>query len=478
MRKLSSNKYYAIGLTAFFVIAACILFYSLISHLSAIGGVVKVIYKILSPFIWGLFIAYLVYPIMWLSSRYIFTPLSKKLFKKAKSPEKTRATFAKALSLILAMVLFLFIVTAIIWMIVPQVVESADKLVKNSEYYYGKVSDWLGKILADYPGIEETAEALFGSVSETLTNWIKGLVPRMANLVTSLTSGVFSVVKELFNVIIGIIVSVYVLANLSALSAGVKRVLYCIFSIEAAERILYAGKTANNVFMSFISGKLLDSLIIGILCYIACLIMKMPYAVLVSVIIGITNIIPFFGPFIGAIPTAFIILLNDPIKCLIFIIFIVLLQQFDGNVLGPKILGDSIGINGFWVMFAIILGGGFFGFTGMLLGVPVFVLIYRFVNYSIEKKLRRSGLPTTLEEYKSIDHFDKEGNAVPITKKEALTEKGAQRRQRRLLRKMNRLKGLSRFKSEETSPEETPGEDEKPSDEKAQESSASEKTEV
>ena len=158
--------------------------------------------------------------------------------------------------------------------------------------------------------------------------------------------------------------------------------------------------------MGFINGKLLDSAIVGLICYIVCAILNMPYALLVSVIVGVTNIIPFFGPFIGAVPSAIIILMVSPMKCLIFIILIIVLQQVDGNIIGPKILGSSIGINGFWVMFAIILGAGLFGFWGMLLGVPVFVVIYTAINNLIVRKLKNDDLPCDVEEYHELDHID------------------------------------------------------------------------
>ena len=204
----------------------------------------------------------------------------------------------------------------------------------------------------------------------------------------------------------GIIVSFYLLFNKEAVATGAKRVLYCIFTVEAAEKVLGAVRFTDKTFMDFISGKLLDSAIIGILCYICCRLMNMPYTLLVSVIVGVTNVIPFFGPFIGAIPSAFIILLVDPMKCLIFLVFILILQQFDGNILGPKILGSSTGVNGFWIMFAIIIGGGFFGFMGMLLGVPVFVVIYTLMKHLTRRKLRRSGLPEDYVSYENLHHID------------------------------------------------------------------------
>ena len=185
-----------------------------------------------------------------------------------------------------------------------------------------------------------------------------------------------------------------------------KKIIYCIFSLEASEKILKGVQFTNQVFIGFLSGKILDSLIIGILCYIGCMILRMPYALLVSVIVGVTNVIPFFGPLFGMIPGTIIILMESPLKALIFLVFIILLQQFDGNILGPKILGNKVGINGFWVMFSIIFGAGLFGFAGMLLGVPLFVVIYSFFKNLVNKKLGRSGLPTDSAEYRELDYFD------------------------------------------------------------------------
>ena len=178
------------------------------------------------------------------------------------------------------------------------------------------------------------------------------------------------------------------------------------FSVERAQKIRRAIAFTDKTFSGFINGKLLDSAIIGVICYIGCALLDMPYALLVSVIVGVTNVIPFFGPFIGAVPSALIILLVDPVKCLIFVVFIIILQQLDGNLIGPKILGSSIGINGFWVMFSIILGGGLFGFWGMLLGVPVFVVIYTAINEHITKKLKKSDLPWETADYIGVDYID------------------------------------------------------------------------
>ena len=228
----------------------------------------------------------------------------------------------------------------------------------------------------------------------------------MGKIVTSLTTGIYAVLRGILDVLIGFVVACYVLSNMELFMAKSKMVLYSIFPLRSSKRILKAIRFTDTAFMSFISGKVIDSAIIGVICYICCAIMRMPYVVLVSVVVGVTNIIPVFGPFIGAVPTALIILLDSPMKCLIYVIFILVLQQIDGNIIGPKILGSSTGINGFWIMFAILLGGGLFGFIGMLLGVPVFVVIYAGLEKLVNNGLKKRGLQTETAEYMNLDYID------------------------------------------------------------------------
>jgi predicted PurR-regulated permease PerM len=240
-----------------------------------------------------------------------------------------------------------------------------------------------------------------------LMSWLQTTVlPGLGNLLSNVSTGVRYLLTGVYNLAIGIIVSVYLLSDIENYVASAKRMLYSLLSPEAAKKVLDGLAFTDRTFIGFLNGKLLDSAIMGILCYIVCAILNMPYALLVSVIVGVTNIIPFFGPFIGAVPSVIIILMVDPFKALVFILFIIILQQIDGNIIGPKILGSSVGINGFWVMFSIVLGAGLFGFWGMLLGVPVFVVIYTAVNKCIERKLRRSGLPHETEAYRDIDYID------------------------------------------------------------------------
>lgn len=399
------KKYLYWGITGFCVVACAILFFMALNYISALGTAVKTLVKILSPFIWGLVICYLLAPLMRALERSAFLPLGRKLYQKSKKNNGER--FARNLSVLVSEIIMLALMAALVYLILPQLYSSLETIVVNSNTYIANITNWVTKMLEDYPEIEQYASQLLGTVNTNLMDWIQGTVlPELGSLVTNVTTGVYYVLMGVYNLVIGIIVSVYILGNLEGFSASAKRMLYSLFPVETAEKIREGLAFTDRTFMGFINGKLLDSAIIGLICYIVCAILKMPYALLVSVIVGVTNVIPFFGPFIGAVPSAIIILMVSPLKCLIFIVFIIILQQVDGNIIGPKILGSSIGINGFWVMFSIILGAGLFGFWGMLLGVPVFVVIYTAINSRIERRLKENDLPWRVEEYSELDHID------------------------------------------------------------------------
>ncbi len=399
------KQYLYWGITAFCVIAASIFFYMALRYLPDIGKWIGGVIGILSPFIWGLVISYLLMPVMRTMEKNIFLPLSQRIFKKSK--KHTGKRLARGLSVFMAIIIFLAVIAALVYLILPQLYSSIDTIVKNSPTYLGNLAKWVEKLLADYPEIESYALDMINNANTNLMKWLQDTVlPELGSLLSNLTAGVYYALKGIYNLIIGIIVSIYILGNFEGFSASTRRTLYSIFSISTAEKIRESIAFIDKTFMGFINGKLLDSAIIGLICYIVCAILNMPYALLVSVIVGVTNIIPFFGPFIGAVPSAIIILMVNPMKCLVFIIFIIVLQQVDGNIIGPKILGSSIGINGFWVMFAIILGAGLFGFWGMLLGVPVFVVIYTAINNLIVRKLKNDDLPCEVEEYHDLDHID------------------------------------------------------------------------
>ena len=404
-RRFNWDKQYLYwGVTAFCVIAASIVFYMVFSNLAMIQTGLATLVSILSPFLWGLVITYLLSPMMRRLEKRAFLPLCEKLMKKSKDGGKR---LARGMSVVVSLLVFFLLLLALVYLLIPQLYTSIVTIVANSNSYLENLTAWIRKLLENYPSIGSVVTESLGDANEDIMGWVQNTVlPRFGGFVTNITSGVYTVFRGVYNLVIGIIVSAYILGSYENVLAGVRRVTYSLLTLERAESLRSVIHFVNKTFMSFITGKLLDSAIIGIICYIFCAIASMPYALLVSVIVGITNIIPFFGPFIGAIPSAFIILLVDPPKALIFVIFIIFLQQVDGNIIGPKILSSSVGINGFWVMFAIIVGAGLFGFWGMLLGVPVFVLIYTGVDNWVGKRLKRKDLPVETGEYMDLERVD------------------------------------------------------------------------
>ena len=398
------KRYFYWGVTAFCVIAASLLFYFAVSKISVISGALSALVRILAPFIWGLVICYLLSPLMRVVENRVFLPLSRKLYRKSK---KSGKGFARALSVLFCEIVLILILVALVYLILPQVLGSIQTLIQNSGTYLDNLSVWADGLFKDYPLLDQYIGKMLENFNTNLGNWVQTtLLPQLGNLVTSVTSGVYGVARSIYNLIIGIIVSIYLLNDKEGFVAAVKRLGYAVFSVETAERIRVGLNFVDKTFMSFLNGKLLDSLIIGIICYIVCSILQMPYTLLVSVIVGVTNIIPFFGPLIGAVPSALIILMVTPTKCRMFVIVVIILQQIDGNIIGPRILGNSTGITGFWVIFSIILGGGLFKFWGLLLGVPVFVVLYSLVTNLIVKKLKRSDLPWELKDYEELEYID------------------------------------------------------------------------
>lgn len=412
------SQYIGWGITAFAVIAAGVLFYFSIDYMGDLVKAIRSLMGILSPFIWGLVISYLLVPSMMMYERKLFRPLVASI-KKRRPKVNLSKKLPRVLALILAEIVMLLLITALIYLIVPQVYDSISAIITNSPAYFESASKAIDNLLHDFPEIEMYATKVFGNITETLTKWATNtLLPSMENIVTNITTGVFSVVKAVYNIAIGMIVSIYILYNKEPFIAHYRKTLYCLFKPEKARKISSALRFADRTFMGFIVGKLLDSAIIGMICYVGCVVMRMPYDLLISVIIGVTNIIPFFGPFIGAIPSALLVLLVDPKMCLWFVIFIIVLQQIDGNIIGPKILGTSIGINGFWVLFSIVFFGGLFGFWGMLLGVPTFVIIYTAIERAVNRKLESRDLPTDASVYANLDYID------PVTHKPVPKRRG------------------------------------------------------
>ena len=400
------KKYQQIALTAFLVIAASVLFYYAIFHLKNLVGGIRFVLGILSPIIYGAVIAYLLTPIVNFLEVRVFAWIFEK--NQVTLQEKGKRVI-RWVSVIIALVVFLLLIFGIMMLIIPQVVRSIIGLINSIPEYSQVVQEWLQTDLKDllrqHPDIYES---IMGMVEEGGQFATENFLPRAESLLTQLTSGISGVISFAKNFLIGAVISIYLMADKERFIARGKMLMYALLPETRTDNLIRSLRYTHKTFGGFISGKILDSAIIGVLCYIGCSIMDMPYTVLISVVIGVTNFIPFFGPIIGAVPTFFLILLVDPVKSLYFLIFVLILQQFDGNILGPKILGDSTGMSSFMVIVAILIGGGLFGVVGMAVGVPILAVIRTSLWHRVGDRLEKKELPSKLEEYTSIDRIDLE----------------------------------------------------------------------
>ncbi len=398
MIKDKHRPFFRWGVTIFLVFVCCILFFFCVLRFSELRGLFGTIFSILSPIIWGIVIAYLLWPIVDRVRCFLFPRLPAFI-----KPDSRRRHISLGLGILSALSLMLLVIVVLISMVLPELIQTIMTLVNNfGSYvtYVQNVEEWVNSLLTDNPQIQSIVRSAFDNLALLLGNWVQNdLVGQINVVVTGLTSGVISLGRFFLNFVIGIIVSIYIFASKETFAGQFKKILYAVFKPSHANVILDVLRHSDKIFGGFISGKILDSLIIGILCFICLSILKMPYTILVSVVVGVTNVIPFFGPFIGAIPSAFLILVVNPQQCLIFLIFILILQQVDGNIIGPTILGDSTGLSSFWVIFSILLGGGLFGFAGMILGVPICGVAYYICKRLVESKLRRRQYPTATTAY-------------------------------------------------------------------------------
>lgn len=396
------------GMTAFVVIILCMLCFFALLRMDDITKVVKLVFGILKPIVYGLAIAYLLNPIVKMVEYFLIPKLEKHMpnFKK-------KERFARSVGILVAVIVMIAIVTALFNMLIPELYRSIKNMVLTVPGQINEALNTLTLLMSQDSTLGQFFTTLIREATTFLQNWLRtDLLSQINEFMSHLTEGVFNIINEVMNIVIGIIVSIYVLYSKEKFLMQTKKIIYALFKPGHANMILHLSIKSNEIFGGFIIGKLIDSAIIGTLCFVALSIMKMPYTVLVSVIVGVTNVIPFFGPYIGAIPSAILIMLSDPKMGIYFVIFILILQQLDGNVIGPKILGDSTGLSAFWVMFAILLGGGLFGFVGMILGVPTFAVIYYIVNMLVNHKLEKRKLPTETNCYDRMSYVDADGTYV------------------------------------------------------------------
>lgn len=388
------RPYLAMGLTFFIVFCCCILVVCILFCFGDMKDGFGMLARIAQPILYGLAIGYLMNPIMMFFERWLLK------LADVRGGKKKFRRLIRTVSSILAVLVFILMIATLLSMVIPEVSENVSILVDTMpaqiNSFLVHLSDWeFGN-----PEITAILENYLITAADWFQDWLKNsLLPQTKDYVATVTSGVINVLVAFKNIVIGLIVSIYVMCEKENFEGQSKKIVFAFFPARAANQIIQLFHTTNDIFGGFIKGKLLDSLIIGIICYIVLTIIKMPYTLLVSVIVGVTNIIPFFGPFIGAIPSAFLILLADPLYALYFVIFVVILQQVDGNIIGPKILGDSTGLSSFWVMFAILIGSGLFGVMGMLLGCPVFAVFYYLMQKIVHFCLNKKKLPSATNVY-------------------------------------------------------------------------------
>lgn len=407
MKDHKYKSYIYAGTTAFLVIAACtIVVFGFLNWIALKAGITT-LNHILAPIIYGGILAYLLTPVFNKAARGTDMLLEKVVKNKSR-----RTSLSKAAGTIASLIVLITVIVGLIWLIIPQVINSIILIINSLPSSTEKTSRFIENALANNPVLEETVLTIYTQGIEKLITWSStDLIPNLERLISGVYTGVISVVKMLMDFLIGVIVMVYLLNMKDSLCAQGKKGIYGLFPLEKANYMVDKFRFIHHVFGGFIIGKLLDSLIIGLICFISLSIMEMPYIVLISVIIGVTNIIPFFGPFIGAMPSALLILMVDPTQCLYFLIFILLLQQFDGNILGPKILGSSTGLPSFWVLFSILFFGGLLGPVGMIVGVPIFAVIYRLIKEQITCLLNKKDLSPYTADYHKLDYIEKESNS-------------------------------------------------------------------
>jgi predicted PurR-regulated permease PerM len=367
-----------------------IILYLVLQNLAGVFSALSFLGSVLASFTIGLILAYLInIPYVWLH-RKAFAPLTRKGGKTAK--------IAKLLAFVLAYIITILIIVFLFWIIIPQLVRSLSLLVQNITFYISEIEHFIQNFSARF-GHDNLYQDQLEKVLTTLENrtdvWITQLLENSLNIVVNVSSYVS-------NWIIGIVFSVYLLYNKETLLRQSRKALKAFFNEKHVARILELSTRANRMFSGFIAGNLLDGMIVGVLCFIGVSIIGTPFPLLISVIIGVTNLIPVIGPFIGAIPSALIILLVDPIKAIIFIALIIGIQQVDGNIIKPRLFGNAVGLPSVWVLLAIVIGGGFFGIMGMIFAVPVFALLYSIFSEIINSRLAGRNIPAEPEEIDNI----------------------------------------------------------------------------
>lgn len=414
MKKFFRNKYFFSFITLTCSGMAILIIYNLLfkNADSYLFDFARNVMRVIAPILYGFVIAYVLTPMLNRIEKKIINPAFEKLKIKKTGKEK----IIRSISVLLTLIFAILLITLFVILLIPQVIESVEKIALLFPTYVNNTSMWINTKLKDYPEAKILVENYLNDYSVELQNFLTGdLIPAIQSILKSFSTNVFAtvvgVIRLIWNLIIGLIVSFYMLYSKELFAGQTKRLLYSFFPEKRANAILNEVRFIHKTFIGFFAGKIVDSFIIALICFAGCTIFQIPYPMLISIVIGVTNIIPFIGPLIGAIPASLLIFVVDPKACLYFIIFIIFLQALDGNIIGPKILGESTGLSTFWVIFAITCFGGLFGVGGILIGVPLFAVIYAYIKDLSKQLLRDKGLPDYTSAYTYLDNV-KDGNII------------------------------------------------------------------
>lgn len=389
------SRYFKLGLTLLTVMILSALFIVALINIGIVVEALRQIVAVFSFVIYGVIFAYLMNPIQKLVEKLI-----RRIFARSNMTERGLNKLSRILGVMVSLLAFLAIIYGLLAMVLPELINSISSTFspENLQSYYEKITGWLNEVTRDTPLESWLRE---NDPLRTLQEWITKKMD-IFSTIGSVLSGAYGVGKVIFNMVIGLVVAVYLLIDKERYISQLKKFLVSLFKPKWVDKLMEIGRFTNRSFGGFMVGKLIDSLIIGLISYLGMLILGLPYALISSTFVGISNIIPFFGPLIGIVIGGVLILLQNPLQALYFLIFELILQQVDGNIIGPKILGGRMGISGFWVLFSITVFGSVFGFPGMLLGVPVFTVIYALCSEAINNSLKKKNLTQRTEDYYSI----------------------------------------------------------------------------
>ncbi len=391
MRDPRKQRYFYGMIAGFGAISMSILFFFLLFRLQGIGKVLSELSEILAPFIYGGVMAYLLRPLCNALEAFFQVRFAKKIKR-----------FANVAAVCTSIVIGILVVYALFTMVLPQLVDSVVTLWNSLPSKMEQLIGWAGTTFGEDERLVSFFDENYRNYFTDIDTWVRdNIVPQVSNIVSGVGTSVVRVVKFLYNILIGLIVAIYVLHGRKRFGRQAVLIVRSALPDRWANLVLEEARFVDRMFGGFIDGKIMDSAIVGVLCYVGCTLLRIPNALLVSVLVGVTNVIPFFGPVIGAVPATLLILIESPIKALWFVIFVLVLQQFDGNILGPKILGNLTGLSGFWVMFSIILFGGLWGIVGMIICVPLFAVIYDTVRRLVIRGLRKKNHLELWDEYRS-----------------------------------------------------------------------------